>query len=85
MKLKVGATVEVSISRQKTWMKHFTNNFVGLLGRNAFQKYGGTEGSWTVYHPKKGAISWYDSEDLRVITESTLESELEARRLEDHN
>lgn len=84
--LKVGATVRVSISPKKTWMSHFENNFEGLLGRNYNQQYGyGGTRQWTVFHPKYGGISWYDSDDLTVIKESTPESELKVRRMEDRN
>lgn len=85
-KLKVGCTVRVDVSKEKTWMAHFETGFVGILGRNYRQQYrNGSEHSWTVFHPKWGGISWYDDDDLTVIKESTPESELKARRLEDRS
>lgn len=84
MKLKTGATVRVDVSKKKTWMSHFETGFVGILGRNYKQQYRhGSTKEWTVFHPKYGGISWYDSDDLTVIKEATNESELHARRLED--
>lgn len=86
MKLKVGATVRVEVSKKKTWMSHFPTGFTGLLGLNYRQQYGnGSNRSWTVIHPKYGRISWYDSDDLTIIKESTLKSELKARRELDRN
>ncbi|MER9768903.1 hypothetical protein NKJ09_22895 [Mesorhizobium sp. M0189] len=83
MELKTGAIVRVDVSKKKTWMGHFQTGFTGILGRNSFQKYGGSDNEWTVFHPKRGGISWYNSDDLTVIAEATPESELKARRLED--
>lgn len=82
-KFRCGDKVRVEVSKKKTWMSHFETGFVGLLGPNYKQQFGGgkrDENQWTVIHPKYGEMSWYDTDDLTLIEAATLESELKVRR-----
>ncbi len=85
--MRCGDIVKVNVRKGKG-MDHFETGFVGVLGRNYRQQYGGDkrdEDQWIVIHPKHGPISWYDSEDLVVIKSGSEMSELAARRAEDRD
>ena len=80
--MKVGDLVRVDVT--EPGMRHFATGFIGVLGRNGAQQHETCgEHEWTVFHPERGAISWYPASSLTVVRSGTDRDELMARRLED--
>lgn len=82
-KFRIGDTVRIKISPSKTWMRHFENNFTGVILYSYYQKYGGTKvdtKTYAIKHSKLGAICWYNDDDLILIKPATDADELKALR-----